>query len=154
MAQLKLFMMLKLFQKNIFNPNNLIYFYENKDSIKDELIKKKIFNIKNNYKIDIYDNINLYEELNKGGNPMIPTEIFLGCISEIYFDIFNRAAVNYKFVSSDVEGTDEENDEVKKYLKENIIKKIKKYIKLGGFIQVSNKTIPPHSFSLNNYREI
>jgi hypothetical protein len=25
---------------------------------------------------------------------------------------------------------------------------------LGGFIQVSNKTIPPHSFSLNNYREI
>ena len=81
-----------------------------------------------------YEMPNLYQLLNKGGNSENVMEIFLGCKNEIYFH----------------------SECYEKDFKVNIIKKIKKYIKLGGFIQVShmNHKGNSHSYSLLNYIEI
>lgn len=59
----------------------------------------------------------IYKLLNKGAFPEIPMQMFLGCISEVFIN-------------------NNDNDDDDKIFKENIIKKIIKYIDLGGFIQV------------------
>ena len=77
-----------------------------------------------------YKMLNTYKLLNEGGNPENVMNIFLGCNTEIYFDSDKSKTFGFQV---------------------EIIKKIKKYIQLGGFIQVSHDK---HSYSLLNYLEI
>ena len=74
-----------------------------------------------------------YEFLNEGGNPETAMNIFLGCNTEIFFDSDKFRTFGFQ---------------------DEIIKKIKKYIQLGGFIQVSHVSHGAHSYSLLNYLEI
>jgi hypothetical protein len=75
----------------------------------------------------------LYKKLNEGYLPEYVMNIFLGCISEFIYKEGNKIL--------------NEDDNI------NIIKKIIKYFKLGGFIEVGTET-PSHSYSLQNYLEL
>ena len=110
----------------IFNLENCIFNLQNAFNL-------PIFNIKglNNCVNNMmgYNISELYKQLNKGLLPEYPMNLFLGCISEFILN----------------------NKQLKEEDNKNIIKKIIKYINLGGFIEVGTKS---HSYSLQNYLEI
>ena len=97
------------------------------------------YNEKDNTSINILNDAsyllsNKIEILDKGLKPEYPMNIFLGCISEMMF-------------KSDIKGKEDKN---------KVIKKIIKYINLGGFIEVGKfyKIGGGHSFSIQGYIQL
>ena len=103
------------------NNNDIEIYLTNKDK---DLLNGEII-----IKDEKYTMENIYKDLNKGGNLEHPMDIFLGCISEIFLKELIK----------------NEND------KKRILKKIIKYLDIGGFIEVCNSD---HAYSLEGYIKI
>ena len=90
---------------------------------------KDLINEEYLYKDEDYTMSNIYKNLDIGGISQHPMDLFLGCLSE---NIYQKNIRN-------------END------KKLLLKKLIKYIDIGGFIEVSNKG---HAFSCEGYKKI
>ena len=117
-------------QITIFSLENFISSFQN-------IFNLPIINMKglNNFVNDAieFNIFDLYKKLNEGYLPEYVMNTFLGCISEFIYKEGNKIL--------------NEDDNI------NMIKKIIKYFKLGGFIEVGTET-PSHSYSLQNYLEL